>query len=158
MVDTTGLVRAALLILRGNPSGFPSTRSDADLHTRLVQHLRVDDDCGVWVGTSPGSRKAAEIRRDPAVTVAVEDRGRFAFATVVGRAGLVTDHELRQEVWREGDLAPFFPAGPLGDDFVLVHVRADRLELMDFAAGIHPDPFGPVPVAVVRSGDGWAPA
>lgn len=75
-------------MLRGHRYGVLSTRSlDGGVSARLVQHLAVD--ATVWIGPSPMSRKATEIAASPEVAFSVEDRVRFAYTTVVGRADLV---------------------------------------------------------------------
>ena len=52
-------------------------------------------------------------------------------------------------------LRAFFPGGPLGDDVVLVHGAAQRVEVMSFAHAIHPDPYGLAARTFKRSGEGW---
>ena len=155
--DADELVGTALELLRGNPYGFLTTVAGGVPHTRLVQHLAVDDDATVWVGTSPRSRKAAEVAAGGQVSYAVEDRAAFAYVTAVGTAAVVRDEEERAARWQDG-LEAFFPGGPRGDDFVLLRLSPARLELMSFAHRIHPDPYGLVPAVLVRSGNGWVTA
>jgi hypothetical protein len=63
--DAAGLAGVAVALLRANPYGFLITTTTTivvgGIHSRLVQHLRVDDDATVWIGTSPRSRKAADV-------------------------------------------------------------------------------------------------
>lgn len=111
-------------------------------------------DAGVWIGTSPRSRKVREVRQRPAVTYAVEDRAAFAYTAVRGRAELIEDIDLRRARWEPG-LRAFFPGGPDGDDFVLLHVVPSTVEVMSFAHGVHPDPYGLRAAAVdVAGGNG----
>ncbi|MGI5170649.1 pyridoxamine 5'-phosphate oxidase family protein [Spirillospora sp. CA-253888] len=150
------LLDVALHVLRANPYGFLTTVDDGRPHTRLVQHVGVDPDGTVWIGTSPASRKAAEISRRPAVSYAVEDRAAFAYLCLQTEADLVDDMDERTGRWQDG-LEAFFPDGPAGDDFVLIRLRPHRLEVMDFSRGIHPDPYGLVAaVAELRDGS-WSP-
>jgi hypothetical protein len=44
----------------------------------------------------------------------------------------------------------FFPDGPLGGDFALLRLVPWRIELMSFAATIHPEPYGLLPAALAR--------
>ncbi len=154
--DADAVVALAHAVLRASPYGFLATTGpDAAPRVRLVQHLAVDDDLRVWVGTSPRSRKAADVAaRAEAVAYACEDRDAFAYVSLRGEARLVEDLDERVARWTPG-LETFFPGGPRGDDFVLVSLAVDRVELMSFAAGVHPDPYGLVPAVAVRSGDGW---
>ncbi|WP_261574178.1 pyridoxamine 5'-phosphate oxidase family protein [Frankia gtarii] len=164
---------AARALLRGNPYGFLTTlgaaaRRDASgqvaydgavPHARLVQHLAVTDDLTVWIGTSPRSRKVADLAANPdsRVAYAVEDRAAFAYLSISATVTVVDDERERAAKWEEG-LAAFFPAGPLGDDFVLLRLDPRRLELMDFSRRLHPDPFGLVPVVVERRAGIWTAA
>lgn len=135
------LSTVALAILRSHPYGFLATTGPARPSVRLVQHLRVDDDATIWIGTSPRSRKAVEIAGSPEVTYAAEDRARFAYAAVSARAEIIEDVAIRKALWEPG-LEAFFPEGPGGDDFVLVRLTPDDIELMSFTDGVHPDPYG----------------
>jgi general stress protein 26 len=153
---------AAQALLRRNPYGFlatPGAWPGAAPHVRLVQHLAVTDDLTVWIGTSPRSRKAADIAANPdsRVAYAVEDRAAFAYLSVSATVSVVDDERERAAKWEDG-LAAFFPAGPLGDDFVLLRLDPLRLELMDFTRRLHPDPFGLVPVVVERHAGIWTAA
>ncbi|ADP80207.1 pyridoxamine 5'-phosphate oxidase family protein [Pseudofrankia inefficax] len=154
-VDAHELARTALDLLRRNPYGFLTTVAGGVPHTRLVQHLAVEDDATVWIGTSPRSRKAAEVADNAQVCFAVEDRAAFAYVAVQATSSLVHAEEERVARWREG-LEAFFPDGPRGDDFVLLRLAPVRLELMSFVHGVHPDPYGLLPAVLGRSDDGWA--
>lgn len=150
------LLDIALKLLRANPYGFLTTIDDGHPHTRLVQHLGADDDGTVWIGTSPASRKAAEISRHRTVSYAVEDRAAFAYLCLYAEAELVGDTAERVARWEAG-LAAFFPDGPTGDDFVLIRLRPHRVELMDFSREIHPDPYGLVPATAELGEQGTGP-
>ncbi|WP_282783390.1 MULTISPECIES: pyridoxamine 5'-phosphate oxidase family protein [unclassified Nocardia] len=137
-------------MLRTTPYGFLSTSAAGRVHTRLVQHAGVDADGTIWIGTSPASRKAADIARSPEVTYAVEDRAAYAYACVYATATVVDDLEERKARWVNG-FDMFFPDGPEGDDFVLLRLRPTAVEVMDFTREIHPDPYGLVPARAERS-------
>ncbi|MFF7249177.1 pyridoxamine 5'-phosphate oxidase family protein [Embleya sp. NPDC008237] len=110
-------------------------------NVRLVQHLAVDDDATIRIGTSPRSRKAIDLVARPEVSYSVEDRAAVAYATFYGRAELICTGPELMDHWDE-TLRPFFPAGPTGGDFALIRLVPHRVELIDFTAGIHPDPYG----------------
>lgn len=155
MRESTEIIGAARSALDSHPFGFLATLSSAGAPSlRLVQHLGVDYDLTVWIGTSPRSRKAREIGAGARVCYAVENRGSIGYLTVTGDADIVVDDELRQAKWIPG-LKSFFPGGAVGDDFVLIRLRADTVELMDFALAIHPDPFGLRPALAVFDGEEW---
>ena len=144
----------AVAMLRANPYGFLVTAASGGPRSRLVQHLGVDDDATIWVGTSPRSRKVADIAASPRVCYSVEDRAAFAYLTIAADAAVVEDFAQRRAKWDPG-LAAFFPGGPEGDDFVLLRLSAVRIELMNFARRVHPDPYGLVPAVIERRGGTW---
>jgi general stress protein 26 len=149
------LVEVALRLLREAPYGFLVTaESDGPPSGRLVQHLEVTADLAVTFSTSPRSRKAVRIARWGSATYLVEDLGHLAYAALAGPARLIEDLDERRRLWHEG-LRAFFPDGPAGDDFVLVTLAAERVELWSLGDGVHPEPYGLIPASAVRTGEGW---
>ncbi len=151
------LLRLARSLVRAVPYMVLSTHDGHDVHSRQVQPLAVSDDLDMDIGTSPRSRKVDDILRTGRATVTAELFDHFAYASVSGAACIVDDETERRGAWID-DLAAFFPAGPGGDDFVVVRLRAERIELMDFSAGVAPMPYGLVPAVLVRTDDGWTEA
>lgn len=150
------LLARACEILRSRPYVFLCTSAGAGVvNARQVQPLRGDDDLDLWVGTSPRSRKVAEVRDTGLATVAVDDPRAFATVTMRCEATVVSDLPERLARWDE-ELRAFFPAGPEGDDFVLVHLVPTRIELIDFVNAITPDPYGLVPAVIQRVGGNWS--
>ena len=142
------LLRVVEEVLAENPYGFLITGVE-QARARLVHHLSADLADGLWIGTSPASRKAADVVAAPEVVYAVEDRGRFAYVSLSCSARVVDDDVARRERWVPS-LATFFPAGPLGGDFVLLSLVPHRIELMSFADRVHPDPYGLAPAVLVQ--------
>lgn len=148
-------MRAAL---EGHPYGFLVTADEGGVpHARLVQHVTVGADISLWIGTSRRSRKVGEIRRSGRATYAVEDRTSIAAMVASGPATIEEDLADREAHWGAGFEA-FFPTGPAGDDFVLIRIVPDEIEMIDFSHGIHPDPYGLRSQRFQRAGDGWAEA
>ncbi|MCL4880356.1 MAG: pyridoxamine 5'-phosphate oxidase family protein [Anaerolineae bacterium] len=125
-------------------------------NARLMQHFKADDTLTIWFGTSPKSRKVQEIQRDNRVTVALFDPGENAYVALKGTAELVDDLEKRKSMWYESWIA-FFPAGPAGDDYVLLKFVPMQLEVLNFAHSITPPPFGLQHVNLVKTGEEWVP-
>lgn len=149
------LLHTAFTTLQRAPYGFVVTAGGSEPAARLVQHLHVEPDCSVWFVTSPRSRKASDMRRNPSVCYAVEDRENFAYVSVLGEARVVPEVETRVELWDDG-LRAFFPAGPESDDVALVRIESRRVELMSFAASVHPHPYGLSAQVLERGQDGWS--
>ena len=64
-----------------------------------------------------------------------------ADATAAGPATLVTNVGLRKKYWRD-EVAMYWPAGPDSDDYILICVTPERIELVNDAAGVAPEPKG----------------
>jgi general stress protein 26 len=126
-----------------------------DVHARLVQPSPPHpESLAVRIGTSRTSRKVRELERTGRATLIYEDAPRDACVVLVGAARVLTAEEAR--------LVPFpplfhafFPQGPAQDDFVFVEVVPDRLEVIDFARKVTPEPFGLAPAVLVRQGGRW---
>lgn len=129
------------------PDGAPSAR--------LVQALEIDDDFTIWFATSPRSRKLRDLRINPNCLVSIEDRTGYGYVVLYGKAKIEEDPKVAKHLWID-DLEPFYPGGPTGGDYVAVAVRPERIELVHFVAGIHPEPYGLVPAVIERGGpDEW---
>jgi general stress protein 26 len=134
---------------------FLTTPGESDpTSTRLMHHFKPDADLTVWFGTSLTSRKVREIRRNPRVTVACQDPQRPAYAVLVGMVTIKERAEQWRRYWRE-DWQTFWPEGPSGRDYVPLRFTCERVEVLSFAAGIAPAPYGLRAAAAVRHGDGW---
>ena len=125
-----------------------------EANARLVQPFEPEADMTIWVGTWSKSRKVREIQKDGRVTLAFHDKENTAYVTLLGSAQIENDINQRRKYWREEWLG-FIPQGPDGDDYVLVKFIPLRIELMSFASGVLPKPYGLKPAVVVRSENLW---
>ncbi len=123
-------------------------------NARLMQPFPPEPDLTLWFGTSPRSRKALNIRRNPHITVLYQDTTNNAYLTLQGTSRLVDDLDQRRAHWFEG-WKVFWPDGPEGDDYLLIAFTPTRLELMSFAQNVTPQPFGLLPVELERQNDNW---
>ncbi len=74
--------------------------------------------------------------------------------TLTGTASIEDDQARRQRFWRE-QFADFWPSGPEDDGYVLIKFVPARIELMNIAQGVAPEPFGLRPVILARTGPEW---
>lgn len=131
-----------------------SLSESGQANARLVQHFKPEADMTIWFCTSSKSRKVREIGNKSHITVTFQDDREHAYVTVLGSASVETDLNERQRHWHD-DSIDYFPAGPGGDDYVLIKFVPSRIELMNFARDVTPEPFGLQPAALVRSGASW---
>lgn len=132
-----------------------ATAGDDGIDARVLQPFPPGPDLDVWLGTSPRSRKAAQLRADPRATLAYQDDGRAACVVLVGTIDLVETLEERRRHFKQSWWA-FYPDGPGGDDFTLLHFVPQRIEVWDAHRGITPEPFGMRAAKLVRCDGKWS--
>jgi general stress protein 26 len=104
---------------------------------RIVDPLEPDTALAVYVATNPRSRKVAEIRKDPRVTLLYFDPARFAYVTLVGRA--VEVHGAEKAAHRKKDWQEFFPAEK-PESYLLYRIVPSRAEVVSARDGLNGDP------------------
>jgi general stress protein 26 len=124
------------------------------IHARLMQPFAPEEDITLWFGTSPRSRTVRDIQQHTQVTVAFHQAIAHAYVALGGAARIEDNLTARQQRWRE-EWRAFFPAGPTGEDYVLIQVVPSRLEVMSFVRQVTPAPFGLCPAVLVRRGNVW---
>jgi general stress protein 26 len=106
-------------------------------HARTLDPFPPDEDMVVWLGTNPRSRKIAEIRRNPRVTLYYFDREGQAYVTISGIARLVNDPEEKAKRWKD-EWKDFYP--DRARDYLLIAVKPEWLEVVSVKKGIVGDP------------------
>lgn len=106
---------------------------------RVVDPFPPDDTMTVWIGTSPATRKVAEIAKDPRVTLMYFDPKSEGYVTLLGRADVVSDPVEKERRWKD-EWKDFYKDRNRGKDYVLIRVRPSRLEISSRAHGMANDP------------------
>ncbi len=143
---------AAGKIMRSQKYCFLNTAADGQVYSRVLQPVYPNSDFVVHFGTSPLSRKVAQIQKNPRGTITYLDSKNGAGATLAGKFEIITALELRKKYFVASWWA-FFPAGPEGDDFVIVSFTAERIEIWDASRGLTPEPFGLKSAMAVKAAD-----
>ena len=102
-------------------------------NARTMDAFAPDENMVVWFGTNPASRKVAEVRRKPRVTLYYFDRESQAYVTLHGVARVVNDPKEKLRHWKD-DWKNFYPDREKG--YVLIEVRPVRLEVVNTKTGI----------------------
>ncbi len=113
--------------------------SDGHPQARIVDPLAPEPDFTVWIGTHQATRKVAEIRADPRVTLFYFDAASRAYVTVVASAEVVNDPAEKARRFKS-EWTPFYEDAHRSADFVLIRARAKRLEVVSEGQGITSDP------------------
>ena len=104
-------------------------------------------DLTIWIATNPLTRKVADIRRDPRVTLLYFLPATSEYVTVVGTATLDTDPRRKVEYWKP-EWAGLYKNQNRGDDYQLLRVKPSRLEVVNVRRGITNDPKTWLPVII----------
>jgi general stress protein 26 len=102
---------------------------------RAIDAFPPEADLTVWIATNPVTRKVAEIRRDPRVTLYYYETSGPGYVTLQGKATIVSDPAEKAKRWKE-DWKDFYVDGNRGDDYVLIRVTPVRLEVVSHPHGI----------------------
>lgn len=146
--DTAAIVAAARALAAADPwPTLISVDSEGRPRARTVEASALQDaPCGleVWVATNPESRKVAQIRAHPRVTLHWADDAAGSYVTLLGTATLHDDAATiaAHTFTTPQSLRAFWPDWPEG--YLLVRIVADRIEAL--GGDLAPDPVT------------WAPA
>jgi general stress protein 26 len=97
------------------------------------------------------SRKVAEMRDAPSVTLAFQHPSGERYVALGGRATIVEDIAEMRTMWRR-ELDAHFPPGFADANMIVIRVDVDRIEV--HVRGLTPAPFGHGRTLLERQGDG----
>lgn len=127
-------------------------------NARIVSRIpgvEPDPDWTIWFLTSDSSRKVAEIRADPRVTMGFQLDIDSAYAVLAGCAEIVGARAELTSRWN-AEWNGVFPGGSHDPDAVFIKVETTRIELWNLARGVTPAPFGKRAAVLTRAGSvGW---
>ena len=112
---------------------------------RMMDTLLPDSDFSVWFGTNPKSRKVAQIKNNPKVTLYYTAAGNSGYVTLHGEAFLINDEQEKEKRWKHGWEA-FYPDKK--ESFILIKVIPKWLEVVSFTHGLIGDENTWVPPVV----------
>jgi general stress protein 26 len=116
---------------------FITLGEDGQPQARTVQPFAPDAGMVVWIGTNPGTRKIAQIKKDPRVSLYYY--ADMAYVTLLGKAELVNDPAEKQKHWNDA-WTGLYKDKFRGDDYTLIRVIPIRLEILSYGDGIMNDP------------------
>ena len=120
---------------------------DGQRQARIVDAFAPQDDLTVWIGTNPLTRKVAQIRKDPRVTLLYFDTARMSYVTLLAKAAVVNDADEKAKRWKDA-WAGLYKDKNRGDDYTLVRVTPFRAEIVSPALGFINDKKTWRPVAI----------
>ena len=149
------LLETARTTIKNAEYGFFVTAGESGPpNARLMQPYEPEKDLTIWLGASPRARKIRDLERDNRATLTFFDPTETGYVTLQGTAEVSTDLNLRKKHWRVY-WNDFYPGGPESDDYVLIKFTPNRIELMNFAQKVMPQPYGLRPAILLLEGTSW---
>lgn len=99
---------------------------------RAIDAFPAEDNFVVWIATKAGTRKLAEIKRNPHVALYYWDAKDPGYVTLAGTAEIVDAPEEKAKRWKE-DWKEFYSDRNKGDDYVLIRVTPSRVEAVSYS-------------------------
>src|SRR5262245_51412655 len=106
---------------------------------RTMDPFPPEDELTVWMATNSASRKVAEIRANPRVTLFFFDPKSSGAVTILGEARLIDDAGEKARRWKPS-WSRFYKQANRGADYLLIRVKPTRLQVVSEAHGLPGDP------------------
>jgi general stress protein 26 len=123
---------------------------------RIVDPFEPEDGLMIWIATNARSRKVGQIEADPRVTLTWFDEEGRSYVTVLGVARAVRDPAEKSKRWKP-EWEGFYQDRNKGDDYLLIRVTPQRLEVVSERLGMTNDPVTWRPVVVDLTAPGREP-
>jgi PPOX class probable F420-dependent enzyme len=133
------IAAAKEVIEKARYCAFVTIGDDGAPQARVVDPFAPEDEMTIWIATNPVTRKVAQIRKNPQVSLLYFDRASFSYVSVLGKAEVIDDPAEKAKRWKE-DWAAFYKDKNRGPDYLLIRVRPRRLEVINPAQGFSGDP------------------
>ncbi len=105
---------------------------------RAMDAFLPEEDFVVWFGTNANSRKVAQIKNDPRVTLYYLDEDASGYVMLYGHAELIDNPADKKKYWKKAWEA-FYPENR--DNYLLIKVSPTWMEVSSAPRGIHGDTF-----------------
>ncbi len=129
------LSRSRALIGRAYFTTVVTRGRDGIMRARVMEPFAPDSAWVIWLATNDRSRKVAELRHNPQMTLHYFDRSSPGYVSLYGKAFLVNDSTAKARIWRPG-LEKFYPGRR---HYLLIRFEPERLEMIDVGAGLPGD-------------------
>lgn len=128
--------KAAALIKRSRYSKLITFGADGAPRGRIMTNLPMGSDMVIWFATGLSTSKIRDIRKNPNVSVFVDDPDDMTNASIIGTAEIVTEKKLLKKFWQE-PFGFFFPGGPSDPDYCLLKITPRKVEYLDPGRMVH---------------------
>ena len=105
-------------------------QDDGDHKSRPMQTQKLDADGNLWFFSNRSSHKTEELQKHPSVNVAYADTNSQSYVSVVGKASVVDDPAIKEELWSPIAKA-WFPKGLEDPELTVLKVEIKEAEYWD---------------------------
>ena len=109
---------------------------DGAPHGRIMTNLPLGKDMVIWFATGLSTNKIKDIKKNPTVSVFVDDPDDQTYASIIGKAEIVTANRLRKKFWQE-PFGFFFPKGPSDLEYCLLKITPRKVEYLNPGPRFH---------------------
>lgn len=148
------LVTARSIMKKSDYCFFISQGTHGESNARLMHPFEPDGDFNIWLGAAPNSRKVREVVKNNKVTLTFLSPTDTAYVTILGTATIENSKEKKQTYWR-AYWSDMYPGGPEAEAYTLIKVEPYKIELMNFAKSVLPQPYGLKPFGIARKENLW---
>ncbi len=124
------------LINRNRYSKLITFGPDGAPHGRVMTNLPLGKGMVIWFATGLSTNKIKDIRKNPTVSVFVDDPDDQTYASIIGKAEIVTDARQLKKFWQE-PFGFFFPGGPSDPDYCLLKITPKKIEYLNPGPRFH---------------------
>lgn len=135
------------IMVAAGPCALITIGPDGSPQARVMDAFPPQPDLTVWMGTNRGTRKVAEIRADPRVTLIYFDPANPGYATLIGTARLVDDAAEKRARFKDA-WADYYPGGPEDDGYLLIEIIPRRIEVVSVKHAVASDPLAWKPAII----------
>ena len=130
-------------IITVDESGLPSTRP--------VRTFPSDEQfTKIVIPSDINSRKTKQLKNNPNVLLSYVDAPSRGYVTMIGKGELVDNPEEKRAAWLE-PFSAFWPDGPESEDYLLLVVRPDRIEMRSYTQDVAGSPTRWTPAVLTRT-------
>ncbi|MBX7220307.1 MAG: pyridoxamine 5'-phosphate oxidase family protein [Blastocatellia bacterium] len=146
--DRAGIINAAKeMMQKARYCTLVTLDRSGQPQARVVDPFPPEEGMVIWIATNPVTRKVAEIKRNPRVTLCYVVENGGGYVTLIGKAQLVNSLAEKEKHWKK-EWAAFYQDTYKGNDYMLIRVQVSRMEVVSYAHQILNDPKTWVPVSV----------
>lgn len=125
-----GIEKMKELITSIEVAMFATCDKSGDVWSRPMYTVHVDDKMGVWFFTNKNAPKVQDFQEDSSVNISYSDFRNHAYLSLKGKAKLIEDPELKDQLW-DPILENWFPEGRNDRDVQMLKVTVEGAEYWD---------------------------